>query len=117
MLNSTIAGNSAGQNGGGINQVGILTALNSTIAYNSVAAGGAGGGIDASAGTTTLYNTIVAGNTTGTATTGTGTSDVSGRRRGRSDNLIGGIAGGSIPTASTETWSAYRRRQAGTARQ
>ena len=45
LLNSTIANNSAGQNGGGINQVGILTALSSTIAYNSVAPGGAGGGI------------------------------------------------------------------------
>ena len=81
MTNSTVADNTAGQNGGGINQVGIFTALNVTIAYNSVANGGAGGGIDASAGTTTLYNTIVAGNTsapapstTGTSTSSTGTS-------------------------------------------
>ena len=90
LLNSTIADNFAGQNGGGINQVGILTAYSSTIAYNAVAPGGAGGGIDASSGTTLLYNTIVADNTTGTGTTAT-TSDVSGTLdAASSNNLIGG---------------------------
>ncbi len=102
LTNSTIAGNSAGQNGGGINQVGILTVVSSTIAYNTVAGAGAGGGIDASAGTTTLYNTIVAGNTTTTTTTTTGTtgtgttpaiaSDLAGTiASASSNNLIGGI--------------------------
>ena len=43
LVNSTIAGNHAGQNGGGINQVGILNVYSSTIADNNVAPGGAGG--------------------------------------------------------------------------
>ena len=60
LVNSTIAFNNAGQTGGGINSVGKLTAINSTIAYNSVTAGGSGGGIDASSGNAVLYNTIVA---------------------------------------------------------
>ena len=90
LLNSTIANNFAGQNGGGINQVGILNAYSTTIAYNAVAPGGAGGGIDASAGTTSLYNTIVADNTTGTGATAT-TSDISGLVSSlSSNNLIGG---------------------------
>ena len=94
LTNSTIAGNSAGQNGGGINQVGIMTAISSTIAYNSVASGGAGGGIDATSGTTTLYDTIVAGNTSGTGKTAS-TSDVSGNVAAASAfNLIGGVSGG-----------------------
>ena len=94
LLNSTIAGNFAGQNGGGINQVGMLTSLSSTIALNSVAAGGAGGGIDASAGTATLYNTLVAGNTTGSGVNAT-TSDISGNLDSASShNLIGGVSGG-----------------------
>ncbi len=94
LLNSTIANNFAGQNGGGINQVGSLTAYSSTIAYNAVAPGGAGGGIDASAGTTLLYNTIVADNTTGTGATAT-TSDISGLVSPlSSNNLIGGKSSG-----------------------
>jgi hypothetical protein len=94
LTNSTIALNFAGQNGGGINQVGIMTAISSTIADNSVAAGGAGGGIDASAGTTTLYDTIVAGNTAGTGKSAT-TSDLSGTVATASAyNLIGGVSGG-----------------------
>ena len=72
----------------------FLTAISSTIAYNSVAAGGAGGGIDASSGTTTLYDTIVAANTAGTGTTAT-TSDLSGNvATASSHNLIGGNGGG-----------------------
>jgi hypothetical protein len=71
-----------------------MTAISSTIADNSVASGGAGGGIDASAGTTTLYDTIVAGNTSGTGTTAT-TSDLSGTVTTASAfNLIGGSSGG-----------------------
>jgi hypothetical protein len=92
LINSTVADNYAGQNGGGINEVGVMHITNSTIAYNSVAANGTGGGIDASSGTTGLNNTIVAENTsatapssstssattpTGTTTTGTTTTGTS----------------------------------------
>ncbi len=94
LLNDTIAGNFAGQNGGGINQVGTMSAYSTTIADNAVAPGGGGGGIDASSGTTLLYNTIVANNTTGTGATAT-TSDVSGLLSlASSNNLIGGITSG-----------------------
>ena len=93
LLNDTIAGNFAGQNGGGINQVGTMTAYSTTVADNAVAPGGAGGGIDASAGTSLIYNTLVADNTTGTGATAT-TSDVSGLLApASSNNLIGGITG------------------------
>ena len=94
LLNSTIADNQAGQNGGGINQAGTLLALSSTIADNFVASGGAGGGIDATSGATTLYNTLVAGNTAGTGTSATA-SDVSGLLAvASSNNLIATGTGG-----------------------
>ncbi len=94
LLNSTIADNSAGQNGGGINQAGTLVALSTTIADNVVASGGAGGGIDASSGTTTLYNTLVALNTAGTGTSAT-LSDVGGTlAAASSNNLIASGTGG-----------------------
>ncbi len=111
LLNSTIAGNAAGQNGGGINQVGTLFSVSSTIANNTVAAGGAGGGIDASSGTTTLYNTLIAGNTavTGTTTTtsasastGTGTGTGTGTSTGTSTSTTASISdvAGTIAKAS-----------------
>jgi fibronectin-binding autotransporter adhesin len=91
LLDSTIANNFAGQNGGGINQAGTLTAFSTTIADNVVASGGSGGGIDASSGTTTLYNTLVALNTAGTGTSAT-PSDVSGNLASASaNNLIAAL--------------------------
>ena len=54
-------------NGGGLYVAGgSVSLINSTIAYNDVASGGAGGGLDVIAGTATLDNTIVALNTNGT---------------------------------------------------
>ncbi len=70
VTDSTLAGNTANQYGGAIDNVSTLTAVSDTIAYNVVAPGGSGGGIDAYAGTTTLYDTIVALNTVGTGTSG-----------------------------------------------
>ena len=94
VLNSTIADNYAGQNGGGINQAGMLAAFSTTIADNVVASGGSGGGIDASSGTTVLYNTIVALNTAGTGTSSTA-NDVSGSLSVASSNdLIASGTGG-----------------------
>jgi CSLREA domain-containing protein len=76
LINSTVSGNSALANGGGIN-VGFganATIVNSTITNNrSSSAGGAanGGGlwIRNNAGTVTVQNTIVAGNSNGTGST------------------------------------------------
>ena len=65
LANSTIAGNSATVFGGGIEngKGGSLFAVNCTIAYNSVPAGGTGAGLYVDLGaTTTLENTIVADN-------------------------------------------------------
>ena len=83
ITNSTIANNSAGDQGGGIwNYGGTLTATNSTIAYNSYnSAGYGGGGIGngfngAEVGTAMLENTIVVLNTYGTGS-GAPASDIS----------------------------------------
>ena len=83
VTNSTIANNSAGDQGGGIwNYGGTLTATNSTIAYNSYnSAGYGGGGIGngfngAEVGTAMLENTIVVLNTYGTGS-GAPASDIS----------------------------------------
>ncbi len=94
LTNSTVADNSGGNDGGGLNSAGTTTIVNSTIAYNTVIPGGPGGGIDVSSGTTTLYNTIVADNTAGTGSTAT-PNDVGGTLASASEyNLIGSIGGG-----------------------
>jgi hypothetical protein len=71
LANSTVAGNSAGSKGGGIYDLGNVTAVNTTIADNQVAIGGTGGGLDivyttifrTPVTTATLDNSIVALNT------------------------------------------------------
>jgi hypothetical protein len=90
LTNSTIANNSATARGGGIS--GSVTAVNDTIAYNTVGSGGSGGGL---AGTATLDNTIVALNTNGTGS-GAPADDISGTVSSSSAyNLIGtGGSGG-----------------------
>jgi hypothetical protein len=93
LTNSTIANNAASQAGGGIVNVGVLTAVNDTIAYNTTATG-SGGGVYAPFGTTTLDNTIIALNTIGTGTTATA-SDIAGNVSLLSaNNLIGSGSGG-----------------------
>jgi hypothetical protein len=94
LTNSTLADNAAGQNGGAIDTVGVLTAVNDTIAYNMVAAGGAGGGVSAPSGTPTFYNTIIAQNSIGSGSTATA-SDIAGNVSLQSAyNLIGTGSGG-----------------------
>jgi hypothetical protein len=73
-LNDSLTGDTAsGGQGGSADGGGVyigggsLNAINSTIAENSVANGGTGGGVDVAAGATaSLYNTLVALNTEGT---------------------------------------------------
>ncbi len=63
IVDSTIADNAAGSasgHGGGIDGSGSLTLLDSTIADNAAAAGG---GLDVEAGTTTARDSILAANT------------------------------------------------------
>src|SRR5262249_51237811 len=70
--NSTIANNSAGGGGGSYNLI-TLRVSNSPIAYNNVASGGIGGGLEEVGFGATLDNTIVALNTSG----GTVADDIS----------------------------------------
>ncbi len=95
LVNSTVAFNNAGKTGGGIETVGTLTVINSTIAYNTIAPGGSGGGIDASQGNANVFNTIIVSNTSGTGKTAN-SSDVSGAfGESSAFNLIGtGGSGG-----------------------
>src|SRR5207244_2711799 len=69
LINTTVSGNSAGV-GGGIANGATLTLMNSTISGNS---GGVGGGIAnlGPNGTAALKNTILAGNPTGGDCSGT----------------------------------------------
>ena len=63
LTNSTLSGNSAAFNGGGLSNEDTATLLNVTVTDNS--ATNAGGGIEAQGGTLNVKNTIVAGNTLG----------------------------------------------------
>ncbi len=90
------AGSAGGADGGGLFvSGGNFTSVNSTIAYNNVASGGTGGGLDGLAGTVTIDNTIVALNTNGTGS-GAPADDIAGTVASASAfNLIGtGGAGG-----------------------
>ena len=95
LINDTISENGAASGGGLYLGDGSLVLINSTVAGNSVASGGAGGGLDVTAGTATLNNTIVALNTAGTGITATA-SDIAGTIATASAfNLIGtGGSGG-----------------------
>ena len=83
--------------GGGIANGGTLTVVNSTIADNTVASGGSGGGLGLDGGTATLDNTIVALNTEGTGS-GATPDDIAGTVSSTSAyNLIGtGGSGGLV---------------------
>ena len=60
IVNSTVSGNRAGALGGGVRNEGALSIVNSTIAVNTAATGG---GLYNGAGNVALKNTIVANNT------------------------------------------------------
>ncbi len=72
-----------------------MTAINSAIAYDDVASGGTGGGLDVVAGSVTMDNTIVTLNTNWTAS-GAPADDIAGTVSSASPfNLIGiGGSGG-----------------------
>ena len=68
FTNATIAKNSALLGAGVFNALGSLTAINATIAQNTVSAAGHGGGLDVAGGSVAIYNTIVAANLKGSTT-------------------------------------------------
>lgn len=88
-MNSTHAGNHAGNAGGGIFSLGpsgTLFVTNSTFSGNST--GGVGGGIISTSGTLTMTNTIVVGNTASNSD-----PDLSGAFTSGGHNLIGDTTG------------------------
>ncbi len=101
VINSTISGNSAAGDGGGIedNNSGTINVVNSTITNNRADSDGnstgSGGGISRSGATVTLHNTIVAGNLNADGGLGVA-DDISGTMGAASSfNLIGtGGSGG-----------------------
>jgi len=96
LTNSTLSGNTAGRNGGGLYQTAAeATVTNCTITANladSIGNGFAeGGGICHSGGVLNLHNTIVAGNSDTVDNTGLGNvyPDVSGTVTSLGSNIIG----------------------------
>ena len=89
IVASTLANNTATQYGGAIDQVGTLTVISGTIAYNVAVVGGISGGIDAYSGTTALYDTIVVLNTIGTGTNAPASDIVGSVSAASSYNLVG----------------------------
>jgi hypothetical protein len=113
--NSTVSGNSAGNNGGGIwnsgaslNWVGSLTVSNSTVSGNH-ADGDAGGGIMNFFGSLTVSASAVSGNTAvvggGIFSNGTATIQLSSTLSGNSAEDGGGIENGGPLTVSGCTLS------------
>jgi hypothetical protein len=88
VTSSTLSGNSAVYDGGGIYNYGTLTLTDSTLSGNSATVYG-GGGIYNSFGPVTTKNVVLAGNTAPTS------SDVSGAFSSQGHNLIGDGTGGS----------------------
>ena len=88
VTNSTISGNSAAESGGGIYNSGTLWVLNSTISGSSATSDGGGVHTDSDA-ATTLHNTIVAGNLSNTPDADDLSGDV---LAGSSYNLVGDAA-------------------------
>ncbi len=112
----TIANNSAGLYGGGIENDGTMQAINVTIADNSVKTAGDGGGLYAGTGSTTLDNTIVAQNTANTGANPAPADDIAGTvSQSSANNLIGtGGAGGlTNGTSGNQVGVASDRRRSG----
>ena len=85
VTNSIFSGNSTGGVGGGIGNTGTATVTNSTLIGNSAFQGG---GIISNSGTLTMTNTIVAGNTASNSD-----PDLSGAFTSGGHNLIGDTTG------------------------
>ena len=99
ILNSTLSGNSAGEDGGGISSgtfksPGGVTVINSTISGNSTSSGG--GGIAIQYGGLTIVNSTISGNSAGDA--GGGIVNYTGRVQVANSTLSGNSAasGGGI---------------------
>jgi CSLREA domain-containing protein len=98
LINTTISGNQATGNGGGIYSAGDISATNVTIAYNTANSDNtgteSGGGISVASGDVRLHNTIVADNLKGLSS-GTTADDISGVVNAASSyNVIGAGSGG-----------------------
>jgi CSLREA domain-containing protein len=82
LIDTTVAGNRATGNGGGIHNLGTLELINATIVWNRAdsdsADGGRGGGIDTESGTTRLRNSLLAENLAAAAPDCDGTLESSG---------------------------------------
>ena len=90
LTNCTVSGNSAGSNGGGLdNEYGTATLNECTVSGNT-AVGNGGGVYTRALGSTTVSNTIVAGNTAAT-----GGPDAFGTFTSQGNNLIGETDGSS----------------------
>ena len=89
--------------GGGIAKFGTLTVISSTIALNSVASGGTGGGIETANGSAGLYDTIVAGNTSQGQGPSTATyNDIDGTVAPASSfNVIGSAGSGGLTNSNS----------------
>jgi Calx-beta domain len=91
ITNSTISGNSAARYGGGVSEGGTTTIVNSTIANNT---GATGGGVRGGGYSVTARNTIFAKNTATTAD-----PDFSGAVTSQGFNFIGNNSGATITPA------------------
>jgi hypothetical protein len=99
FTNSTISGNKAGNNGGGLNNNrGVLNLSHVTLANNTADSdgddNGDGGGIYSGSGSVALINTILAGNGDDSSVSADVHPDVSGDVTGDAYNLIGDTTGG-----------------------
>ncbi|MDZ7965362.1 MAG: DUF4347 domain-containing protein [Nostoc sp. DedSLP03] len=100
LNNSTVSGNTAISDGGGIYNDNTLTLLNTTVTNNTADSNGDGGGVFNSAGTITVANTIIAGNFD-KSTSGNINPDVAGIFTDSGNNLIGNNTGSTSFTTST----------------
>ena len=93
LVNSTLTGNTADPEGGGISNAGSLTVVSSTISQNSGHAtfgnGGGGGIANAAGGSLSLTNTIVAGNLGTMFAAPDAPSDISGAVAQADHSLVG----------------------------
>lgn len=100
IVNSTISGNNASNNGGGIynaHQLADTVLINTTVTGN-IADASDGGGIDSEWGTTTVKNSIIAGNL---RDGGAQPSDCSGSMESEGYNLIQSTSGCTITGNTT----------------
>jgi predicted outer membrane repeat protein len=92
LTNTTLGANSA-TSGGGLDNNGTTFLINVTVAYNNVAAGGSGAGLNlAAGGRAALYNTLIGLNTSGVGAAASA-SDITGTVSAASRNNLVGVGG------------------------